>query len=66
MTARPLRVVLADDHPMYWYGVAAVLATTEEIELVGEASDGPGSSSWPSGTVPTWSLPTWPCPGPTA
>ena len=40
MTARPLRVVLADDHPMYRYGVAAVLATEAEIELVGEASDG--------------------------
>ena len=40
MTARPLRVVLADDHPMYRYGVAAVLATAAEIELVGEASDG--------------------------
>jgi DNA-binding NarL/FixJ family response regulator len=40
MTAAPVRVVLADDHPMYRYGVAAVLATAEEIELVGEASDG--------------------------
>ena len=35
-----VRVVLADDHPMYRYGVAAVLATAEEIELVGEAPDG--------------------------
>jgi DNA-binding NarL/FixJ family response regulator len=34
--------VLADDHPMYRYGVAAVLATAAEIELVGEASDGVG------------------------
>ncbi len=42
MTAAPVRVVLADDHPMYRYGVAAVLATTDEIELVGEASDGAG------------------------
>jgi DNA-binding NarL/FixJ family response regulator len=40
VTAAPVRVVLADDHPMYRYGVAAVLATTDEIELVGEASDG--------------------------
>ena len=35
-----VRVVLADDHPMYRYGVAAVLATADEIELAGEASDG--------------------------
>ncbi len=40
MTAAPVRVVLADDHPMYRYGVAAVLATADEIDLVGEASDG--------------------------
>ncbi len=40
MTPRPVRVVLADDHPMYRYGVAAVLATADEIELVGEACDG--------------------------
>jgi len=35
-----VRVVLADDHPMYRYGVAAGLATADEIELVGEAPDG--------------------------
>jgi len=40
MTAAPVRVVIADDHPMYRYGVAAVLATADEIDLVGEASDG--------------------------
>ena len=40
MTGTPVRVVLADDHPMYRYGVAAVLATAPEIELVGEACDG--------------------------
>jgi DNA-binding NarL/FixJ family response regulator len=40
MTGTPVRVVLADDHPMYRYGVAAVLATAPEIELVGEARDG--------------------------
>jgi len=40
VTAAPVRVVIADDHPMYRYGVAAVLATADEIDLVGEASDG--------------------------
>ena len=40
MTGTPVRVVLTDDHPMYRYGVAAVLATAPEIELVGEACDG--------------------------
>ena len=36
----PVRVVLADDHPMFRYGVAAVLATTDEIDLIGEATTG--------------------------
>jgi DNA-binding NarL/FixJ family response regulator len=36
----PVRVVLADDHPMFRYGVSAVLATADEIELVGEATTG--------------------------
>ena len=37
---RVVRVVVADDHPMFRYGVAAVLASAPEIELVGEAADG--------------------------
>lgn len=36
----PVRVVIADDHPMYRYGVAAVLATATEIEVVGQAANG--------------------------
>ena len=36
----PVRVVLADDHPMVRYGIAAVLETSDEVELVAEASDG--------------------------
>jgi DNA-binding NarL/FixJ family response regulator len=35
-----IRVVIADDHPMYRYGLAAVLASQPGIELVGEAADG--------------------------
>jgi DNA-binding NarL/FixJ family response regulator len=35
-----LRVVIADDHPMVRYGIAAVLADHEGIEVVGEAADG--------------------------
>jgi DNA-binding NarL/FixJ family response regulator len=36
----PVRVVLADDHPMFRFGVAAVLATAPEVLLVGEAASG--------------------------
>jgi DNA-binding NarL/FixJ family response regulator len=36
----PVRVVIADDHPMFRYGLRAVLATTDEVTVVGEAGDG--------------------------
>ncbi len=36
----PVRVVLADDHPMYRYGVAAVFNSEPRVELVGEATSG--------------------------
>lgn len=35
-----IRVVVADDHPMVRYGIAAVLADVPEVEIVGEAADG--------------------------
>ena len=38
MTA--IRVVIADDHPMYRYGLNAVLASQPGIDVVGEAADG--------------------------
>ncbi|MFD2093887.1 response regulator [Blastococcus deserti] len=41
MTERsPVRVALADDHPMYRFGLRAVLDASPEVEVVGEASDG--------------------------
>lgn len=36
----PIRVMLADDHPMYRYGVAAVLADEPGVQLVGQATSG--------------------------
>lgn len=36
----PLRVLLADDHPMVRYGIAAVLEATDSVALVGQAADG--------------------------
>jgi DNA-binding NarL/FixJ family response regulator len=35
-----VRVVHADDHPMYRYGLRAALASMDEIEVVGEAATG--------------------------
>jgi DNA-binding NarL/FixJ family response regulator len=36
----PLRVVVADDHPVYRDGVRTLLASLDGVELVGEAEDG--------------------------
>ena len=36
----PIRVVLADDHPIYREGVARSLADADDIEIVGQAEDG--------------------------
>jgi DNA-binding NarL/FixJ family response regulator len=38
--AAPVRVVLADDHPMYRYGLRAVLASCTDIVVAGEATTG--------------------------
>jgi DNA-binding NarL/FixJ family response regulator len=35
-----IRVVLADDHPMFRYGLRAVLDEAEGIDVIGEAADG--------------------------
>ena len=40
MSTERVRVVVADDHPMVRYGIAAVLEAVDEVELVGEAADG--------------------------
>lgn len=42
---RVIRVLLADDHAMIRQGLRAVLETYEDIELVGEASDGEEAES---------------------
>lgn len=35
-----MRIVIAEDHPMFRGGVRSLLATTDDLEVVGEASDG--------------------------
>jgi DNA-binding NarL/FixJ family response regulator len=41
--ATPLRVFLADDHPLVLDGIKAFLSSDEGLELVGEARDGPNA-----------------------
>lgn len=36
----PVRVVIADDHPMFRDGLRAALATRPEVDVVGDAADG--------------------------
>src|SRR5258706_13786429 len=41
MTApNPIRVVIADDHPMMREGLRALLTSLSDLEIVGEASNG--------------------------
>ena len=37
---QPIRIVLADDHPIVRDGLRKLLTLEEDIEIVGEASDG--------------------------
>jgi len=37
---RAVRVVLADDHPMFRHGLKAAITIADEIDIVGEAEDG--------------------------
>lgn len=39
-SAVPVGVVLADDHPVYRSGLADLVSTTPDLELLGEADDG--------------------------
>jgi CheY-like chemotaxis protein/N-acetylglutamate synthase-like GNAT family acetyltransferase len=39
-TQRPLRVLLADDHPLQLHGLAELLRTQPELDVIGEAQDG--------------------------
>ncbi|WP_242494839.1 response regulator [Nocardioides zhouii] len=39
----PIRVLLADDHPVVRRGLAALLGTLDEFEVVAEAEDGEGA-----------------------
>ena len=39
-TTKPIRVLIADDHAMVRSGLAAFLMASDDLELVGEASNG--------------------------
>jgi two-component system NarL family response regulator len=37
---KPIRVLIADDHPRSRHGLRALLATTSTVKVIGEAADG--------------------------
>ncbi|MEZ0053457.1 two-component system nitrate/nitrite response regulator NarL [Mycobacterium sp. MAA66] len=43
MTDEPVRVVVGDDHPLFRDGVVRALSSSESIEVVAEADDGPSA-----------------------
>ncbi|WP_259336654.1 response regulator, partial [Clavibacter phaseoli] len=40
MTPPPVRVAVVDDHPVVRAGLAALLASADDIDVVGQAADG--------------------------
>ncbi len=44
---RPIRLLIADDHPVFRYGLKALLETEETLEVVDEASIGQRAASAP-------------------
>jgi DNA-binding NarL/FixJ family response regulator len=36
----PIRILIADDHPMFRFGIRTLLSTEPDTEVVGEATDG--------------------------
>jgi DNA-binding NarL/FixJ family response regulator len=40
MSSNPIRILSVDDHPLFRNGIAALLATQQDMTLVAEASNG--------------------------
>ena len=65
MTTR-VRVLVADDHPLYREGVARAIRDRPDLELVAEAADGPSALERSASSRPTWRSSTCDCPAWTA
>lgn len=52
MNEERIRVLVADDHPVYRRGLVGLLAATEDLEVVGEAADGLDAVALAEGLTP--------------
>src|SRR4051794_9554627 len=49
---RPIRIIVADDHPVYRDGLRALAARSPDLELVGEAANGTEAVALAESTSP--------------
>ena len=59
----PIRVLIADDHPLFRDGLTALLTDGPDTELAGRPPAAPKPSTWPWRPSPTWWSWTCTCPG---
>jgi DNA-binding NarL/FixJ family response regulator len=64
MTPEPLRVLIADDHPLFRAGMRALLETTPDVEVIGTASSGDEALALAEQTEPDVVLMDLQMPGP--
>lgn len=48
-----IRVLLADDHPVFRHGLRALLGALPDVDVVAESADGSRPSDSPSRSAPT-------------
>jgi len=64
--SKKVRVVVADDHPLYREGVVRALTASGSVEVVGEAEDGASAFELIKTHRPRWRFWTLGCPAWTA
>jgi DNA-binding NarL/FixJ family response regulator len=64
MTPEPLRVLIADDHPLFRAGMRALLETVPDVEVIGTASSGAEALALAEQTEPDVVLMDLQMPGP--
>jgi len=52
MDTQPIRIVIADDHAIFRDGLRRLLATQEDFQVIGEASDGKEAIAFATGLRP--------------